>query len=118
VSGEVSHAADQAVGVALLRLRGEFDLDNCAALLAAITTALADATVRRVVIDLGEVTFIDSATIGTLIDGHVDAVRSGRSLHIERAHGSVLRVLQITGVADLLTAADASDCGTPPPEPS
>jgi anti-anti-sigma factor len=119
MTGDISRPADQTPGVAVLRLRGEFDLDNCAALFSEITAALADVEVKRVVIDLAEVTFIDSATIGVLIDGHVDAVRSGRSLHIEHAHGGVLRVLQITGVADLLTAAASADGRTPsPPDPN
>jgi anti-sigma B factor antagonist len=94
----------------VIQLSGELDLANANAVERELQLALADD--GRVVLDLGDLTFIDSTGIALLVtaaagngDGRVRFLRS-------RAAG-VTRVLELTGVADRLPFADAAPDGDP-----
>jgi anti-anti-sigma factor len=89
-------------GIAQLRLAGELDLQ----VRAELNRAIADAfTVGRtgVVVDLTGVTFLDSSGLGALVQGYQRAVRDGSGYRIRGAEGVVARVLEISGVGDLLS---------------
>ena len=92
----------QSDGVAQLNLGGELDLAAKPAVNELVRRRLADAAITRLVIDLTEVTFIDSSGIGTLIGCRNLADRSGKALQVIGAQGRVARVLDLTGVGDLL----------------
>ena len=55
-----------------------------------------------VVVDLGAVTFIDSSGLRSLLTGQRSARAAGRGFRIADASDAVRRVLEITGVADVL----------------
>lgn len=87
-----------------VQLSGELDLANAGAVERELQAALADGS-GRVVLDLGDLTFIDSTGIALLVtaagengEGRVRFLRS-------RALG-VNRVLELTGVADRLPFVD------------
>ena len=100
----------QSDGVAQLHLGGELDLTAKPAVSDLVSRRLADAAITRLVIDLAGVTFIDSSGIGTLIGCRNLADRAGKSLQAIGAQGRVARVLDLTGVGDLLRG----DARTPP----
>jgi anti-anti-sigma factor len=79
---------------------GEVDLDTAALLEA----ALVDAVVRRsrVCCDLTDVTFLSASGVSALLVAHVRAIGTGCQLTLRGAHGSVRRVLSITGLESLL----------------
>jgi len=63
--------------------------------------ALAGPDTRAVVLDLAEVTFIDSAGLGALLAIRERANQAGVELAIARVSDRVQRVLDATGLGDL-----------------
>jgi anti-sigma B factor antagonist len=93
------------VGTArVVRLGGELDLYNAVQ----VRTALADACAQapeRIVVDLGEVDFIDSTALGVLIETRAKLVN--RDGLILAAPGlETRRALQISGLDKLFTVYD------------
>ena len=89
----------------VVRLGGELDLYNAAQ----VRSALADACAQfpeRIVVDLGEVDFIDSTALGALIEARARLVnRDGLLL---AAPGlETRRALQISGLDQLFTVHDS-----------
>ncbi|HEY2792028.1 MAG TPA: STAS domain-containing protein [Micromonosporaceae bacterium] len=91
-------------GVTLLTVSGDIDLAVVGQLRDAVATALTQDQVTGVVIDLEAVTFMDSTGIGTLVGCWHQANAAGKTLHITRARAQIERVLDITGVLQLLAA--------------
>ncbi len=78
----------------LLHISGELDINARDDLRDGILAALA---AGDVVVDLNEVTFIDSEALGALIDGYNESRRLGAGLKLINAHGLVERVLTVSG---------------------
>jgi len=57
---------------------------------------------HAVVLDLAEVTFMDSTGLTTLMDAHVQAERDGWSFSVKRPSSAVKRVFDLAGVDRLL----------------
>jgi anti-anti-sigma factor len=89
-------------GVVRLRLRGEFDLAAVAALSAAIDDGLAAAPTRGLVLDVHEVTFLDCATLGVLMRGHLVAAKQGLPYEAVGARGLPRSVMEMTGILAVL----------------
>lgn len=79
-----------------IALVGELDRAGCGALRACIDAL--EPPVRTVVLDLGELTFIDGAGIATLVELGSSLDVELCNLEIVRAAGQVQRVLELTGV--------------------
>jgi anti-sigma B factor antagonist len=81
-----------------LRLFGDFDL--------AARDPLRDTLLRAVnagspvVVDLGEVDFLDSEALGALVVGYRAAGAAGLDFHVVEARGGVRRVLEMTRLLD------------------
>ena len=73
--------------------------------------SLLDGEVRDVTVDLGRVTFLDSAGLCVLAAAHRRAVRQDVTLRVLASSRAVIRPLQITGLWDLLAAEQVD--GTP-----
>jgi anti-sigma B factor antagonist len=84
-------------------LSGELDLSAVASIDAAIQDTLADPGTTVVKLDLALATFIDSTALGALVRGRRAASAEGRRFVVVNATGHVRRVLEITGVAPMLT---------------
>jgi anti-sigma B factor antagonist len=93
------------VGTArVVRLGGELDLYNAAQVRSALADACAQAP-ERIVVDLGEVDFIDSTALGVLIETRTKLVN--RDGLILAAPGlETRRALQISGLDKLFTVHD------------
>ena len=72
--------------------------------------SLLDGDVREITVDLGQVTFLDSAGLCVLAAAHRRAVRQDVAMRVLASSRAVIRPLQITGLWDLLKAeqVDAS----------
>ena len=90
----------EAVGTArVVRLCGELDLYNAAEVRTALTEASAEAP-ERIVVDLGEVEFIDSTALGVLIETRTKL--KNRDGFLLAAPGlETRRALQISGLDKL-----------------
>lgn len=86
-------------------LRGEIDLGVADQALDVITKAVFDGDPPRVIVDLSEVTLLDSTGIGALIAARQVALRRSCSFAVENPKGMVARVLSVTGVLETLTDA-------------
>jgi anti-sigma B factor antagonist len=66
--------------------------------------ALLDDDVRELTVDLGQVTFLDSAGLCVLAAAHRRAVSQDVTMRVLASSRAVIRPLQITGLWDLLKA--------------
>ena len=95
----------EAVGTArVVRLGGEIDLYNAAEVRAALSEACAEAP-EQIVVDLGEVEFIDSTALGVLIETRTKL--KNRDGFLLAAPGlETRRALEISGLDKLFTVHD------------
>ena len=84
-----------------LVLAGEVDCSTAPLLRRALDNAFADGP-REVTVDLGAVTFLDSAGLSTLAIAHRTAAGQGARLRVLVGTRAVARALQVTGLWDLL----------------
>ncbi|GLY93944.1 STAS domain-containing protein [Actinoplanes sp. NBRC 103695] len=96
------HHADGEAATHRLRLTGELDISCRDQLRAAITDILAGDKTDNVIVDLDNVSFIDSEIVQTLLDGYSTADRAGKSLQVRNAHGVVRQILSILGLLQIL----------------
>ncbi|MFJ6198899.1 STAS domain-containing protein [Micromonospora sp. NPDC092111] len=96
----VTHAERDGAG-RCLRLVGELDMSTAGELNTEIDRLVADGE-RRLLLDLTELTFCDSTGIAAFVRGDNLAAADGGWLRLVGATGRVDRVLQVTGLADVL----------------
>ena len=89
----------------IVKLRGELDLATAPAVEAEILVALMNGH-RLVVVDMGELTFIDSSGISTLLRLEARARPDSGRLVFRRGTAAVQRVLGLCGVDGHLTFVD------------
>jgi anti-anti-sigma factor len=92
-------------GAMLVAPRGELDIAGTARFDEAVDKALSNG--RDVVIDLRELSFIDSSGLRSLLRAARAASEGGTRLKILRGTGPVERALAITGVEGELPLVDA-----------
>jgi anti-sigma B factor antagonist len=80
--------------------RGEIDIATLDTLSSELRTASATDH-ETVVVDLREVTYIDSAGLGVLVSAHKLMKSEDRSLVLRVAHPEMLKLLSITGLDQL-----------------
>jgi len=111
----------------VLALRGELDVATVRRLADPLREAIA-AGKTALVVDLGELTFLDSTGLMVLLNGLRRVVRQGGNLVIVCTNPTVLRLFDITGTAttftvvgsrkEALDAARSSGNSGPPAGPS
>ncbi len=85
---------------------GELDIATAPQLQEAIADATANG-VSELVLDLRELTFMDSTGLRTLAQANLKAQKAGTTLSIWRGSRQIERVLEISGLGPLLPLADA-----------
>ena len=93
---------------AAVRAVGEID-STTAPLLNQHLGGLLDTDVRELTVDLGGVTFLDSAGLCVLATAHRRAARQDVRMRVLASSRAVVRPLQITGLWDLLRAEHVAD---------
>jgi len=91
-------------GRVVVALAGECDMAVRDELTSVLMAAVDGA--RVVFVDLAEVHFLDSSGLHALLSGHRAAVERGARLYVGNADGPVARVLEVTGVGELLRPPD------------
>jgi anti-anti-sigma factor len=97
-------AADRDDRRARLVLGGELDMDARFQAERALDELLAQ-PVEQLVVDLGEVTFLDSTGMGLVLEVNDRARSEGFRLRLLRGPAEVQRVFELAGVADVLPFA-------------
>jgi anti-sigma B factor antagonist len=92
----------------LVRVGGELDL-GVAPRVAATVDELLEVGFTRIVLDLRELSFVDSAGVHALVGAHRTAERRGCALSLVRGPGHVHRVFQLTATDSLLAFGDAEE---------
>jgi anti-sigma B factor antagonist len=105
VSGRLTVEWITGVQALTVRLEGELDLETSQELdrqLAAIDAA----RLKRLVIDLHGVTFMDSRGLSSIVRAHQSAEENGYVLVLRRGSNQVQRLFALTGVDERLTFDD------------
>jgi anti-anti-sigma factor len=89
-------------GVSLLLLAGEIDLATSGRFRAHVESAV-QSRVRGLVVDLSEVTFMDSTMLRELLRAHHDIGGAGGRLVLADVRAPVSRLLELTGTDGVLT---------------
>ena len=84
----------------LVRLRGELDVLNASRL----RDALIEVGHSRVVVDLSDVSFIDSSGMASLLGARQAITDAGNQFVVRGATGIVRRVIELTGLGEVLGA--------------
>jgi anti-sigma B factor antagonist len=95
----------------LIRAVGELDMSSAPALRHELETACDE--VVTTLLDLAEVTFIDSTGLHLLLDASRSANRHAWSFFIVRPSAAVTRLVDVTGTRDLLMLVEPAAASTP-----
>lgn len=102
LSFAVSNAATESGDTSsVVAVTGEVDVSNAARLREALDARLAD-HVAELVVDLSEVSYIDSTGIGVLVGTAHRAEEQGARFEVARPQKNVARVLGLLGVSEEL----------------
>jgi anti-sigma B factor antagonist/stage II sporulation protein AA (anti-sigma F factor antagonist) len=94
-------------GEPVVEVAGEIDLHARQDLVTAIDSA--STAGRRLVVDLSQTTFIDSAALTALLDAWRSQNAAGRELVLRKPSPVVVRTLEITGLIEALTIDGTDD---------
>jgi anti-sigma B factor antagonist len=89
----------------VVALEGEIDLSTAPEAEQRIQAA-EETSPSRLVIDLREVTFMDSSGLRVLLTAHRRAEEAGRGFALVKGGGTVNRLLDVTGLTDRLELLD------------
>jgi anti-anti-sigma factor len=93
-------------GVARIVLTGEIDLATAPTFAEHMGTPLADEGLTTVMVDLHNITFIDSDGIASLIRAKQRAQETGKTFRVVGVHGPTARAFEIGEVAAYLAGRD------------
>lgn len=99
---------DAPEGVLLLELTGEVDLATSGRFRSHVDEAR-ERGASTVVVDLSEVTFVDSTMLRELLRAHNETRDSGGRLVLVGAQAAVLRLLELTGTTEVFELADSRE---------
>jgi anti-sigma B factor antagonist len=95
-------------GTAVVAVAGEIDVYTSPSLQERLVEVLKDET-SSIVLDLSQVTFLDSTGLGVLITALKRCRSAGGDLVLVTAQANVLKVLEITGLNDVFQVRDSLD---------
>jgi len=95
-------------GSPVLAVSGEIDISTAPALRDRLVSLALDGP-ATVVVDLRQVTFLDSTALGVLVSALKRLRENGGGLRLVVAGGSVARVLEITGLAKVFPIFESID---------
>jgi anti-anti-sigma factor len=96
-----------------IKLAGELDDATCAELMERFERVADEPEIRHVVVDLAEVSFIDSAGMRAIIALERSTAERELTLTIVPPPNEVTELLRVAGIADRLTLTPAPDAAAP-----
>jgi anti-anti-sigma factor len=115
---EIRHERDTAAGVEIVAPEGEIDISNVEVLDQALEQAV-NRRLRCLVVDLGGITYLDSAGISSLLRAGQRAADQGGMMVLVGGTPFVRRLVRMTGIdrlfahVDTIAAALERDCAAP-----
>ena len=106
----LSIEADEREGTFRIALRGELDVSTAPR----FNAALSDARIRHcrtLVVDLSELTFMDSTGLSTVLVGEMHARTRGQRFAVVRGPRHVEELFRLTGVDHFLEVVDSAPSG-------
>jgi anti-sigma B factor antagonist len=100
-SDEFTITVSQRAGRAIVEVRGELDAATGPTLSDAVSALTRDG-LAGVVINLDEVTFVDSKGLSALLDSHREATRRNMTLGVVNLQPAVAKLFRISGVDAVL----------------
>jgi anti-sigma B factor antagonist len=100
-------SVELAAGVTTVVLHGEADLAARAEFQSLIDQAVGTES-ARIVVDLEDLRYLESACLRALLHARSAAEDDGRTLVVHGAAGIVRRVLEVAGVAEILIEEDGT----------
>lgn len=108
MSGDFSVEEHRQGGASVLTVSGELDLRTAPELERRLDEAFTSGA-ELVIVDLRQVEFMDSSGLRVMLTAHQRAQDSRRRFALVRGAEQVERVLQLTGVGDLLMVVETPD---------
>lgn len=105
-------------GFDVIRLSGELDVSSTAGVRAVVDALVIDEARVHLVVDLTEVTFMDSSGLGALVRAQRRCRGLRGSFAVVCPDGPVLRVITLTGLLRVLRVFDTLDAATSEPPPA
>ncbi len=93
----------------IIRIKGDLDIVTSPQLDECLTQAEADH--RTIILDFGEVSFLDTSALAVIVGHWKTAETNGGTLALANARYRYTKTLWITGLADKLTLYDTVDDG-------
>ena len=104
----VMEISERVVGdVTILRLKGRMILEEGEVPLKAAVDGLLRQGRDRILLDMADVSYIDSAGVGMIVSKYVSVHRHGGRLKLMRVTPRVARVLQVTKLSSVFAVFDA-----------
>jgi anti-sigma B factor antagonist len=91
-----------------LRIHGELDLSTAPPLTTALDTAIRESR-GAFVVDLGDLTFLDSSGVGVLLHARARLGRDERDLVVVCPPGAARHVFEVAGISDLFVLFDSRE---------
>ncbi len=95
-------------GVVVVVVHGEVDIRTAPELRDCLAQAL-DGDVKRLVLDLSDVEFLDSTALSVMVGAHKRLSKTGEPLTVVASTEPVRRVLSVTGLARVFAVHDSRD---------
>jgi anti-sigma B factor antagonist len=92
----------------IVSVEGEVDLFTAPEFRQRVFAPMARA-VRRLIVDLSDTTFIDSAGLGVLIEAHRHLASRGGTMIVVCDHDAIVKTFRITGLDGVFTLASSVD---------
>ena len=115
-SAFVCSCTDGGLDAAWVHVAGELDIATAPQLERTLRETQQQA--RLVLLDLRELTFMDSAGVHTIVNASIDARRLGRRVVLLRGPPNVDRMFALTGSSDAVEIGDLDHFPVEPPGPA
>jgi len=110
LESQLSIGVREQAGSTVLVVRGELDIASNPQLEEALERVFGSGA-ELVVLDLGELQFMDVTAVRVLVGADQQARQSGKRLVLVNVGGQIRRLLTLTKVIDVLTVEDGSALG-------
>jgi anti-sigma B factor antagonist len=97
--------------VAVLRLSGRLTANHAGERLAATAGRVAREDVRILLLDLGQVSYVDSTCLGEILEAYTTLRRDGRRLQLVNVPARVQRLLQLSHLTEVLCPRPCESAG-------
>lgn len=85
-----------------VKIRGELDDHAANTVRRSIDAQIRNEGLRRVILDLRELTFMDSAGIGVILGRYKELTKRGAVLEVDGASEDIRRILRLAGIHHLI----------------